>query len=126
MANDYWKNSWEERRSEIDNWITQGLGAGRSVEDTFSEVSGQTRGWVNDEAASEADYASEFREYYDSRLADLERGGALARQENGSFYVNPEYRSGEAPGNSGTAENRLAEAAVSSRTSSGSKDPAEQ
>ena len=126
MDKSRWKQSWEDRRSEIDTSITRGLGAGRSVEDTFTEVSSETRGWLNDDAANGADYDSQFREYYDSRLADLERGGALARQANGSFYVNPEYTSGEGPGNRGTSENRLAEGAVSSRTSNGSRDPAEQ
>ena len=123
---DNWKNSWEDRRGEIDEAIARGLGAGRSPEDTFTAISQQTRSWVNDDAASDADYNVQFREYYESRLADLERGGALARQENGSFYVNPEYTSGEGPGNRGTTENRLAEAAVSSRSSDGSLDPAKQ
>src|SRR5687768_6842210 len=109
MAENNWKQSWEDRRSEIDSTITQQLGGGRSLDDAFTEVSAQTRAWVNDEGVDEAEYNAEFREYYESRLADLERGGALARQENGSFYVNPEYASGEGPGNRGTAENRLAE-----------------
>jgi hypothetical protein len=126
MADNNWKNSWEERRSEIDNRITQQLGAGRNLEDAFTEVSGQTRAWVSADGVNEAEYNAEFREYYESRLADLERGGTLARQDNGSFYVNPEYTSGEGPGNRGTPENRLAEGATSSRSSSGSGDPAEQ
>jgi len=121
-----WNQSWEERRTEIDAAITQSLGAERNIDDAFTEVSATTRGWVSGDGIDDADYNTQFRDYYESRLADLERGGALARQENGSFYVNPEYASGEGPGNPGTAENRLAESTTASRTSHGSGDPAAQ
>lgn len=120
---DSWRQGWEERRDDIDRGIVSSLGQGRSVDDAFAEVSKTARTYVNAEDVEEADYNSRFRDYYESRLADLEKGGALARQENGSFYVNPEYVSGEGPGNRGTMENKLAEGATSSRSSAGSADP---
>ena len=128
MANNdgKWKKSWDGRRTDIDRGITQALGAGRSVDDAFAEVSSQARGWTNNDGTDAADYEEQFRDYFQSRMADLERGGALARQDNGSFYVNPEYTSGQGAGNRGTVEQRLVEGATSSRSSAGSGDPAEQ
>jgi hypothetical protein len=116
--------SWDERRGEIDREITGALGNGRSSAEVFEQVQRTVRGWGAEGNLDEAQYGETFREYYDSRIADLERGGTLARQENGSFYVNPEHAPGE-HANTGTAQNGYAEGATSSRTSSGSKDPAD-
>jgi len=121
-----WQAALEDRNTEVDRTILSALADGRSVDDAFAEVQGAARAMYADPDFDDAEYSGRLRDYYDSRLADLERGGALARQENGSFYVNPEYTSGEGPGNPGTTEERIAEGAVSSRSSSGEGDPANQ
>jgi hypothetical protein len=111
-----WRSTWDARRSDIDNEIAGGLQQGRSIDDTFSDVSRTTAGWFdqNDPGALDAtDYNSQFREYYDSRIDDMERGQRLSRLENGSFDLNPNWTDNQT--NAGTTDNRLAEGLTSER-----------
>jgi hypothetical protein len=116
--------SWDERRGEIDREIAGALGSGRSGDEAFEQVQRTVRSWGAESNLDEAQYGETFREYYESRIADMERGGTIARQETGSFYVNPEHAPGE-HANAGTVQNGLAEGATASRTSRGSTDPAD-
>jgi hypothetical protein len=119
-----WLNLWRGRQQEIDSAITGRLGEGRSVDDVFPDIRDTTHTWL-DTAPDPTDYNQKFREYFDSRIEEMERGGAISRNENGSFYVNPNYAPGEGAANPGTIGNMYAEGAVSSRSSAGSEDPAD-